>query len=98
MKLLACATPRCNHQSHTDYQQHWPKPGHTQISHSMKIKHSRYDCANDKKKSDQAEGRWIQCFTSGRELTISVYFYDNSDCESISSRSNVGIAVQMVPG
>ena len=71
---LPFATPRCKHQSRTKYQQQWRKPRHTQISHSMKIKDSRHDCANDKKKSDQAEGKWIQCFTSGRELTRALYF------------------------
>jgi hypothetical protein len=39
----------------------------------MKIKDSRHDCANDKKKSNQAEDMWIQCFTSGRELTRAIY-------------------------
>jgi hypothetical protein len=72
--LLAFATLRCNHESRTDYHQQWRKPRHTQISHSMKIKDSRNDCANEKKKSDQAESMWIQCLTSGRELTRVIHF------------------------
>ena len=47
---------------------------HTQISHSMKIKDSCNECANEKNKSDQAESMWIQCFTSSRELTRAIYF------------------------
>src|SRR2546423_527801 len=72
--LLSSATPRSNHESRTDNHQQWRKPRHTQISHPVKIKDSRHDCANEKKNSEYAENIWIQSFTSDRDLTRAAYF------------------------